>query len=289
MAGRPRTAAARCPARTRPRWTGPRPTARGTWPRTSWPRAWPTGPSSRSPTRSGWPGRCPCTSTRSAPSGYRGRSSWSWSGRTSTCARPRCATISGCPARSTGPPPPTATSAGTSRTSPGSAPTWPAACASRPAWAASQRASRSVRRGTHGEGLGSGEDLLVQDEREAEDVERGHGRDGQPHLPLLAGRSRVGDPASHWRQPEDDQRDADGDGLVEALVEDGVAVSLRPAEGREVVEQQQVQDDERPEDVGRPLQPLPVPAQPPLRRRIGRDQEWYGHEDHEQPGQQERV
>jgi hypothetical protein len=44
----------------RPRWTGRPVTRRGTWPRTSWPPGSPTGLKSRSPTRSGSPGRYPC-------------------------------------------------------------------------------------------------------------------------------------------------------------------------------------------------------------------------------------
>ena len=53
-----RTAAARSPARTRRRSTGPPPTWRGTSRRTSSPRASPSGASSRSPTRSA--PRTPC-------------------------------------------------------------------------------------------------------------------------------------------------------------------------------------------------------------------------------------
>jgi S-adenosylmethionine synthetase len=43
-----------------PRWTAPPRTPPGTWPRTWWPPGWPGGRRSRSPTPSGWRGRCPC-------------------------------------------------------------------------------------------------------------------------------------------------------------------------------------------------------------------------------------
>ena len=53
----PATAAARSPARIRPRWTARPPTRRATWPRTSWPPASPTAAKCRSPTPSAWPSR----------------------------------------------------------------------------------------------------------------------------------------------------------------------------------------------------------------------------------------
>ena len=87
-AGSPGTAAAPSPARTPPRWTGPPPTRRGTWPRTSWPPGSPTGPRSRWPTRSGSPGRCPCSSRPSVPRKSAEPGSPTWSVTTSTCGPP---------------------------------------------------------------------------------------------------------------------------------------------------------------------------------------------------------
>src|ERR1700729_3962661 len=98
------------------------------------------------------------------------------------------------------------------------------------------RRLRSVRRGTQRHDLEAGEDLLVHDEHERQEIQGGHRRDGAPDLPLLADRALVGDPAAHGRQPENDQGDADGHDLVETLVEHRVAVTLRPVERTEAVE-----------------------------------------------------
>src|ERR1700733_4916620 len=97
----------------------------------------------------------------------------------------------------------------------------------------------SVGQGMHRDDLGAREDLLVDDEDEADEVQRGEWRQGQPYLPLLAGRALLGDPAPDGRQPQQDQREADRGRLVEALVEDGVAISLSGAEGPEPGQQQE--------------------------------------------------
>ena len=66
-AGWPATAAARSPARTRRRSTGPARTPRAGWRRTSSPPGSPTASRSRSPTASASPGRSRSRSSRSAP------------------------------------------------------------------------------------------------------------------------------------------------------------------------------------------------------------------------------
>src|SRR5712672_2308746 len=66
MAARPRMAAARFPARTRPRSTAPRPMPRAISPRTSSPQALPSAARCSSPTRSAWHGRCRSISTPTA-------------------------------------------------------------------------------------------------------------------------------------------------------------------------------------------------------------------------------
>src|SRR6202161_1024213 len=137
--------------------------------------------------------------------------------------------------------------------------------------------------------LEPGEDLLVDDEREGEQVQGGHRRNGAPYLPLLAGRALVGNPAPHRRQPQQDQREADGQDLIKALVEHGVAVTLRPIEGMESVEQRQMEDDHAPDQVGQLLQLLPVRPELPLRRRVGREQARYRYQNDEEPGHQEGV
>src|SRR5215469_18134584 len=147
----------------------------------------------------------------------------------------------------------------------------------------------SVRRGMEREGHGAGEDLLVDDEGHRGDVEHGERREGEVHRPLPALRTLLDDPAPYRRQPENDQGDADRECLVEALVEDGHAIPISRAEGREPVEQQQVHDGEEPDDVGHPLQLLPVLAELPLRRGVGRSQHRQGQGDDEEPGQQEGV
>src|SRR5215468_5825549 len=82
----------------------------------------------------------------------------------------------------------------------------------------------SVRRGIEREGHRAGEDLLVDDEAHRGDVEHDERREGRPYHPLSALRPVLGNPAPYRRQPENDQRDADRDRLVEAMVEDGHAV-----------------------------------------------------------------
>src|SRR3984885_8644670 len=137
--------------------------------------------------------------------------------------------------------------------------------------------------------LEPGEDLLVDDEREGEQVQGGHRRNGAPYLPLLAGRALVGNPALHRRHPEQDQREADSPDLIKALVEHRVAVTLRPIEGMESVEQRQMEDDHAPDQVGQLLQLLPVRPELPLRRRVGREQDRHRYENDEEPGHQEGV
>src|SRR6266550_742189 len=133
------------------------------------------------------------------------------------------------------------------------------------------------------------EDLLVDDVSEPEDIQRSKRHDGKPYQQRPAYRPLLNDPAAHRRQPEHDQRDAYGDGLVEALVEDRVAISLRCAEGPEPVEQQQMKEDESPDDVGHPLQPLPVLPELALRRGVGGRQNGESQGDDEEPGEQEGV
>ncbi len=60
-------AAAPSRARTRPRWTGRRPTPRAISPRMSWLPAWRKNALSSSPTRSPWPGLCRSMSTLPGP------------------------------------------------------------------------------------------------------------------------------------------------------------------------------------------------------------------------------
>src|SRR5215470_6016969 len=139
------------------------------------------------------------------------------------------------------------------------------------------------------DGHGAGEDLLVDDEDHRGDVEQDERGEGSPHYPLPALGTQLGDPAPYRRQPENDQREADRDGPVEALVEDWVTVAVRRAEGLEPVEQQQVHDGEEPDDVRHPLQLLPVPSEFALGRGVGRGQHRQGQGDDEEPGQQEGV
>src|SRR6266516_7648667 len=159
-----------------------------------------------------------------------------------------------------------------------------------PRWAGRPpTAAASVFQGINGNGADPLENLLVDDEGEPEDVQHSERHDDKPYQPRPAFCPLLGDPAPHRRQPENDQRDADGDGLIEALVEDGVAIPVRCAEGLEPVKQQQVKEDESPDDVGHPLQPLPVLPEFALRRGVGRRQDREGQGDDEQPGQQEGV
>src|SRR3984885_3056351 len=147
----------------------------------------------------------------------------------------------------------------------------------------------SVRWRIQRQDLEPGEDLLVDDEREGEQVQGDHRREGAPYLPLLAGRALLGSPALHRRQPEQDQRAADGQDLIEALVEYGVSIALRPVEGMESVEQCQMKRDHAPEEVGQLLQLLPVRPELPLRWRVGRKQDRYRYQNDEEPGHQEGV
>src|SRR5262249_23643722 len=124
-----------------------------------------------------------------------------------------------------------------------------------------RRLLASVRRGMHQDGHGSGEDLLVDEEDHRGDVEHDERGEGQPYHPLSALGPLIGDPAAHWWHPEKDQREADRDGPVEALVEDRVTLAVRCPQGLEPVEQQQVHDGEEPDAVGHPLQLLPVLAE----------------------------
>lgn len=52
----------------------------------------------------------------------------------------------------------------------------------------------------HRDDLGSGEDLLIDDVGEPDNVQHGQRRDGEPHYPLTASRALLGDPAAYWRQ-----------------------------------------------------------------------------------------
>src|SRR5215475_11634541 len=73
---------------------------------------------------------------------------------------------------------------------------------------------------------------------------------------------------SDRRPREKDQRSADGQNLVEALMENRITVTLRSVEGMESVEQPQVDDDQRPDDIGHLLHGLPVLTQHPLHRGV---------------------
>src|SRR5689334_5785203 len=150
-------------------------------------------------------------------------------------------------------------------------------------------AARSVRRRVHRKAHHSGKDLFVDDVNHPDDIRRADHRDEKPYLPFLAALSLADNPALHRGDPEDDQREAYRDGLVETLVEDGVAVSLRSLEGLESVEQQQVNDDQRPERVGHALDRLPVFPEPSLRRGIGRRQDRDAHQDDQEPRYQEGM
>src|SRR5215467_4154301 len=147
----------------------------------------------------------------------------------------------------------------------------------------------SVRRGCHRDDLVSGEELLVHDEREREEVQRDERHEGDPHLPLLACRPLVGNPASYRRQPQNHERKADGENLVEALVEDRITITLRPIEGVESVEQPQVNDDQRPECVRHTLHALPVLPECLLQPGIRGNHHWHGQKDDEEPGQKEGM
>src|ERR1700678_4321136 len=75
------------------------------------------------------------------------------------------------------------------------------------------------------EGVDSLEDLLVDDEDEAEHEEREDRQDGHPHEPVPALPLTGDDPALYRRQPEGQQEEAARRVLVEALMEDGVTVT----------------------------------------------------------------
>jgi len=96
-------------------------------------------------------------------------------------------------------------------------------------------------------GHGSRKDLLIDDEGHRGDVEHRERRSGKPYQPLPALGSLLDDPTPHRRQPEDNQWDADRDGLIEALVEDGITIAVSGAERLEAIKQQQVKDDESPD------------------------------------------
>src|SRR6266851_1676614 len=149
--------------------------------------------------------------------------------------------------------------------------------------------SPSVGGRMHCDDLGSRKDLLVDDEDESDDIQHGKRREGKPYFPLLAGRPLLGDPAPNRRQPENDQRNADFNGLIDTLMENGITVPIRCAKGRESVEQQQVQDDHSPDNVCRRLQPFPVLPELPLRRSISRSQEREGQENYEESGHEEAM
>src|SRR5262249_15488649 len=101
-------------------------------------------------------------------------------------------------------------------------------------------------------------------------------------------------PALHRRQPEHEREEAARQDLVRALVEDGRSVdagrrAVRPLLEAQSRQQHQVEHQQSPDDVYEPVQRLPVPAEPPLRRVVAREEE--RDEDHHvhEPDQKERV
>src|SRR5271154_659542 len=77
------------------------------------------------------------------------------------------------------------------------------------------------------EGVHSLEDLLIDDEDHGDQEERENRRDGYPDQPGPAFLLTSGDPALDRRQPQEQQEEAGRPVLVEALVEDGVAVTSK--------------------------------------------------------------
>src|ERR1700689_2408979 len=122
------------------------------------------------------------------------------------------------------------------------------------------------------EGVEPLEDLLIDAEDHAEYEQRENRRDGHPHQPVPALPLPGGDPPLDWRQPEHEQEQAARHVLVEALGEDGVtvtgvarAVVRVPVLEPESFQQGQVEEQQPPDDIGEPLQLLPVPAELALR------------------------
>src|SRR5580698_723037 len=77
------------------------------------------------------------------------------------------------------------------------------------------------------EGVHSLEDLLIDDEDHGDQKEREDRRDSYPDQPVPAFLLTSGDPALDRRQPQEEQEEAGSRVLVEALVEDGVAVTSK--------------------------------------------------------------
>src|SRR6476620_111036 len=170
MVARLRTAAARSPARTRPRSIARPRTPPAGWRRTSWPRGSPTAARSRWPTRLASRIRSRSSSTRSRRRRSRCRGSRSSCASTSTSARPRSCAISTCGGRSTRRRPRTGTSAARTRASRGRAPTAPTRCARR-------RGSRNLRRSDEEPGGGLLRDRPLADllDRDRELIRRRFG------------------------------------------------------------------------------------------------------------------
>src|SRR5207253_8627119 len=109
----------------------------------------------------------------------------------------------------------------------------------------------------------------------------GERQSSKPRPPMLASRPLPGDPAPRRRQPENSQRNTDRDRLVEALVENRVAIPVRRPERREPVQQQQVGDEQPPDYICHLVQAFPVSAKLSLRRGVGGGQQREGQEDYQ--------
>src|ERR1700733_16172060 len=84
--------------------------------------------------------------------------------------------------------------------------------------------------GVHGDDFGAGEDFLVDDEEEADEVEGEDGGEDGVDFPALAGFALVGDPTADGGQAQQEQGGADGEGLVEPVGGGGGAGGWGPAQ-----------------------------------------------------------